>query len=126
MKTIEKSPSRLTRFRAGSAALVSAVALALAFTAGATGPASSAQAAGSSTVDIHNFAFHPGTLHVSKGSKVVFSNSSGVAHTATRTGVFDTGRIKPGTSVSVRFNQKGTFAYHCEIHNFMHGKIVVG
>jgi plastocyanin len=26
----------------------------------------------------------------------------------------------------VRFTQKGTFAYHCTIHPFMHGKIVVG
>jgi plastocyanin len=26
----------------------------------------------------------------------------------------------------VRFNQKGTFRYHCKIHPFMRGKIVVG
>ncbi len=57
---------------------------------------------------------------------MVFSNTSGVVHTATHAGVFDTGRIKPGTSVSVRFTQKGTFPYHCKIHHFMHGKIVVG
>jgi len=25
----------------------------------------------------------------------------------------------------VRFKQKGTFAYHCEIHPLMHGKIIV-
>ncbi len=41
-------------------------------------------------------------------------------------GAFDTGHIKPGHSVAVRFTQKGTFSYHCEIHPFMHGKIVVG
>jgi len=26
----------------------------------------------------------------------------------------------------VRFEHKGTFSYHCEIHPSMHGKIVVG
>ena len=43
----------------------------------------------------------------------------------TRAGSFDTGRIKPGKSVTVRFAQTGTFAYHCTIHSFMHGKVVV-
>ena len=66
------------------------------------------------------------TLEVAKGTKVVFSNSSATAHTATDKGAFDSGRIKPGRSFAVRFKQKGTFRYHCEIHPFMHGKIVVG
>jgi plastocyanin len=97
--------------------------------AGQAAPAATdipAQASKPATVDIHNFAFHPGTLDVAKGTKVVFSNSSGVTHTATRANAFDTGHIQPGTSVSVRFTQKGTFPYHCKIHSFMHGKIVVG
>jgi plastocyanin len=77
------------------------------------------------SVDIDHFAFHPPTLRVAKGTTVSFVNSSGTAHTATRKGSFDTGQIQPGKSVAVRFAQKGTFAYHCEIHPFMHGKIVV-
>ena len=77
-------------------------------------------------VDIVNFAFKPATLTVAKGGTVTFSNSSTVTHTATRGGAFDTGLIKPGKSVTVRFKQKGTFAYHCEIHPSMHGKILVG
>jgi plastocyanin len=77
------------------------------------------------SVDIDHFAFHPPTLRVAKGTTVAFINSSNTAHTATRAGSFDTGKIKPGKSVSVRFAQKGTFAYHCTIHPFMHGKIVV-
>jgi plastocyanin len=109
---------------------VAAIALIGALTAGGSVPAATAGSAQASRatagVNIHDFAFHPGTLKIAKGTKVVFSNTSGVAHTATRAGVFDTGRIKPGTSVSVRFAQKGAFPYHCKIHNFMHGKIVVG
>jgi plastocyanin len=77
------------------------------------------------TVGIANFAFKPATLTIAKGSQVTFSNSSQVAHTATRNGAFDTGLIKPGKSATVRFKQKGTFPYHCTIHPSMHGKIVV-
>ncbi|MGE5527144.1 MAG: plastocyanin/azurin family copper-binding protein [Methanosarcina sp.] len=97
------------------------LALAVVRDAGASG----AQASAGRSVDINHFAFHPGTLRVGKGARVAFTNSSGVTHTATRAGSFDTGRIKPGKTVVVRFTHKGTFAYHCSIHPFMKGKIVV-
>lgn len=84
-----------------------------------------AQASRAKVVDINHFAFHPPSLTVRVGTKVDFSNSSGVTHTATRAGAFNTGHIKPGTTIGIRFNQKGTFAYHCSIHHFMHGTIVV-
>jgi plastocyanin len=109
--------------------MAAAGALTVALAIGPAAPASTAdtaRASRSATVGIHNFAFHPGTLEIAKGTKVVFSNSAKIAHTATDAGVFDTGRIRPGTSVSVRFTQKGAFPYHCKIHPFMHGKIVVG
>jgi plastocyanin len=84
-----------------------------------------AQASRAKTVSIANFAFKPGKLTVAKGTKVSFSNSDGVTHTATRAGSFDTGHISPGSSKSVKFSRAGTFAYHCSIHPSMHGKIVV-
>jgi plastocyanin len=88
--------------------------------AGATAEASRAK-----SVDINHFAFHPPALQVKRGGTVAFTNSSDTAHTATSGGHFDTKRIKPGNTVVVRFNHKGTFAYHCTIHPFMTGKIVV-
>jgi plastocyanin len=84
-----------------------------------------AQASRASTVEINHFAYHPPTLTIARGGKVAFSNTSHTAHTATRRGSFSTGHIKPGTSVSIRFNKPGIYAYHCLIHPFMHGKIVV-
>lgn len=87
------------------------------------GPAAVASA--TKTVDINDFAFHPPTLTISRGTKVNFANSSKVTHTATRGGSFNTGRIKPGRTIGIRFNSKGTFAYHCSIHPFMKGTIVV-
>jgi plastocyanin len=85
-----------------------------------------AEASAAKKVDISHFEFHPPRLEVAKGTRVTFSNSSGTVHTATDKGVFDSGQIKPGHSFAVRFEQKGTFSYHCKIHPFMHGKIVVG
>jgi plastocyanin len=111
-----------------TAVVVSALAFALALVGLRGEPASAgpvARASGSATVDINNFAFHPPTLTVAKGTTVTFSNSSKVTHTATRGGAFDSGLIRPGKSVSIRFTHKGTFAYHCEIHPLMHGKIIV-
>jgi plastocyanin len=108
--------------------IVAAIVVALGLVAG---PAATASAPGAGpagravTVDIDHFKYHPPTLVVGKGTKVVFANSSRVAHTATDRGVFDSGRIKPGESFSVRFAQKGTFAYHCKIHHRMRGEIVV-
>lgn len=90
---------------------------------GSAGAAATASAA--KTVDIRNFAFKPSTLRVQRGSRVTFTNSSSAAHTATRGGSFDTKRIKPGKSAAVSFNRRGTFAYHCKIHPFMKGKVIV-
>lgn len=104
-------------------ALVAALLASQAAPAAAPGPAQTSKA---KTVDISHFEFHPPTLAVAKGGRVIFSNSSGVAHTATDKGVFNTGRIKPGHSVAVRFERRGGFSYHCTIHTFMRGKIVVG
>jgi plastocyanin len=108
--------------------IVATVAIALALFAGPAATASApgpAQASGTAGVDIDHFKYHPHTLTVSRGTTVTFSNSSRRTHTATDRGVFDSGHIKPGHSFSVRFTQRGTFAYHCKIHRFMHGKIVV-
>jgi plastocyanin len=107
---------------AACVALATALLASQAATAAGPGPA---QASGAKTVTISNFTFTPGNLQIGEGTRVIFSNSSGTAHTATDKGVFDTGRIKGGKAVAVRFQQKGTFSYHCKIHPFMHGKIVV-
>lgn len=85
----------------------------------------SAGARATGSVSIADFKFQPKALHITAGTKVDFANESNVTHTATRAGAFDTGRIAPGKSILVKFTQKGTFAYHCKIHPFMHGTIVV-
>jgi plastocyanin len=85
-------------------------------------PAASASAG--KAVTIKNFTFKPGALTVKRGTSVAFVNASNTAHTAS-SGSFDTKRIAPGKSKLVQFGKRGTFAYHCKIHPFMKGKIVV-
>src|SRR5690348_14371420 len=77
---------------------------------------STATASGSKTVRMAHLKFSPTPLHVAKGTTVVFTNNSKLKHTATRSGSFDTGTIKPGHSVSVRFGAVGTYSYICKIH----------
>lgn len=118
--------------RRGRRALLAAAAAIVAFACVALlagrDPAAGATAtsSGTRTVTINHFKFSPTPLRVAKGTTVVFSNTSKVKHTATRRGSFDTGKIKPGQSVSVRFGAAGTYGYVCTIHPEMHGKIIVG
>jgi plastocyanin len=123
------SGSRLRR--ATPIPALAAAALVVALTAGALTPASghghrrAHRRARAVRVGISDFAFHPHALRVRRGTKVVFANRDRVAHTATRRGSFNTGRIRPGHSATVRFSRRGVYAFHCTIHPFMHGKIVV-
>jgi len=110
--------------RWGLALLMAVAVLAVATLQGGRAIGATAQASGAKSVDISHFAFHPPTLKVKRGGKVAFTNSQNVTHTAS-SGSFDTKGIPPGKSAVVRFNKKGTFAYHCKIHPFMKGKIVV-
>ncbi|HEX6780857.1 MAG TPA: cupredoxin domain-containing protein [Solirubrobacterales bacterium] len=107
--------------------LVALVALLVAALAASGGSAAepTAEASGAKAVSIVSFAFKPGTLKVKRGSRVTFSNTSNTTHTATRGGSFDTKGIAPGKSKTIQFNKRGSFAYHCKIHPFMKGKIVV-
>ncbi|MFN8215572.1 MAG: cupredoxin family copper-binding protein [Solirubrobacterales bacterium] len=88
-------------------------------------PGAEARRAGGQ-VEIENFAYKPGTLRISTGTRVLFVNRDSVTHTVTRSGGFDSGRLSPGESFAFRFKRAGTFRFHCKIHSFMHGKIVVG
>src|SRR5207248_692552 len=87
-----------------------------------------AVAAGDPSVTIKSFAFHPGSISISVGDTVTWSNQDSVAagHTATAgDGSFNTGVLKQGQSASHTFTKAGTFAYICAVHPFMKGTIVV-
>src|SRR3989475_6690087 len=82
--------------------------------------------AAASAVNIQGSAFVPPTTTVRVGDTVTWTNRDAFSHTSTSdTGVWDTGVIRAATSGSFTFTAAGTFAYHCAIHSFMHGTIVV-
>jgi len=82
--------------------------------------------AATSSVNIQGSAFVPPTTTVRVGDTVTWTNRDAFSHTSTSdTGVWDTGVIRAAASGSFTFTAAGTFAYHCAIHSFMHGTIVV-
>jgi LPXTG-motif cell wall-anchored protein len=77
-------------------------------------------------VTIADFSFTPGAITVHVGDTIEWLNNGPSPHTATaNNGSFDTGVLQKGHSASVTFHLPGTFAYHCSIHPFMHGTVVV-
>src|SRR4029079_13195070 len=77
-------------------------------------------------VDIAGFAFSPGSVTVTVGDTVTWTNADAQNHTATADDAsFDTGTIARNTSQSVTFSTAGTFGYHCKIHPQMTATVVV-
>jgi plastocyanin len=71
-------------------------------------------------------AFAPDDLQVLVGDTVVWRNGDVLTHTVTSDGdAFDSGRIAPGLTYSHVFAAPGRFPYHCTIHRFMRGRVVV-
>ena len=82
--------------------------------------------AATSAVTIQSSAFAPASVTVRVGDTVGWTNRDPFSHTSTSdTGAWDTGVITAGGSRSFTFGSAGTFAYHCSIHAFMHGTVVV-
>jgi plastocyanin len=111
--------------------------------------ATTTSAASTSTVTISSsgcsgtlYCFKPGSLTVTDGSTVMWSNSTAVPHTVTRcsaaacsgngpgTGTdstFTSGSVAANGSFSHTFHGTGTYNYYCQIHGYtvMHGTITV-
>jgi plastocyanin len=82
--------------------------------------------AGAGAVRIAGFAFAPNSSDVKMGDPVKWTNQDGATHTVTADdGAFDSGNLAGGKSFSFTFDKAGTFAYHCNIHQSMTGKVVV-
>jgi amicyanin len=83
---------------------------------------------GSVVVPIADFAFLPAELHVHAGQTVTWVNceESATSHTSHADGEeWSSPLLGPGASFSHRFDQPGTFDYHCDPHPFMTGRVVV-
>ena len=80
-------------------------------------------AAATHVVTMEAMGFHPATLSVKPGDRVVWRNKDIVPHTATAKGVFDSGAIAPGKSWTWKAKGKGSHGYVCVYHPGMTGTV---
>lgn len=77
-------------------------------------------------VKIMNFAFQPSRIEVSAGTRVVWTNEDSDPHTVTTDKpAFGSQALDTGQTYAKLLVKAGTFAYHCTIHPFMHGTVIV-
>ena len=73
------------------------------------------------------YSFSPNTVYVNVGESVTWKNDSDAPHTVTS----DSGNelasenLAEDNTFDHTFNATGTFAYHCTIHAYMKGSVVV-
>jgi plastocyanin len=105
--------------------VIAAAAVALTgFGSGAS--ASAGSATKPNTIVIKNFAFAPQPLTVKAGTTITVTNGDDTTHTVTAAkGEFDTGEVDGGTTAQITVDRPGTYAYFCDIHQYMKGTIHV-
>ena len=103
-------------------------ALCLASCGAGAAPTAAASAPATAVVHVRDFGFQPGSVTVRRGGTVTWINEDDVDHTTTAdSGSWDSGTLGRGQHFSRRFEQDGTFRYHCAFHAFMTGTVrVVG
>ena len=74
--------------------------------------------------------FAPRALNVMPGDMISWTNEDSTPHTVTAAGasapLFDSGPISPGDTFDNIFDMPGEFGYHCSIHLWMTGRVMVG
>jgi amicyanin len=97
-------------------------------TTATTSGAATSQAgnAGEVQVTIQNFAFDPATVTVKVGDTVTWTNKDSVDHNVTAdNGEFKSDNLAQGSTFSFTFTKAGSYPYHCTIHPYMTGTVVV-
>jgi plastocyanin len=76
--------------------------------------------------------YFPPTAQLNHGQSIQWYNRSGMPHTITHDGcvrgrrcVFESGPIPPGRQFTVASLAPGRYPYHCSIHPFMQGLLVI-
>jgi plastocyanin len=136
-----------------AAALVTVLSLGLAFGCGSssstndtvggtpTAPPPPPSSPTSGSVSIQDFTYAPETLNITVGGEVTWRNNGPSVHmTVSDAGLWNSGTLAApeggggsygdggsgsGGTFSRVFSQAGTYAYHCEIHPYIRGSIIV-
>lgn len=89
-------------------------------------PAAAPAGSSAAAVNIKSFAFDPASITVKVGTSITWTNEDSAPHTITGDkGEWDSGQIGQGQTYTHKFDQAGTYAYHCAVHPKMTGTVVV-
>jgi plastocyanin len=78
------------------------------------------------TVTISNFAFTPQAITIAAGDKVTFVNGDDTIHSIVADdGSFHSDGLDTNDKFAMTFAKPGKIAYHCGLHPFMKGEIIV-
>jgi plastocyanin len=91
------------------------------------------QVPGATTVTMQNFAFNPASITVPKGTTVTWANQDTADHTIVNDAqgsiaqgaLFTSNSLPKGASYSFKFDNPGTYPYHCSIHPSMKATVIV-
>ncbi len=78
-----------------------------------------------------NDCYIPSQVSIQAGETVTWLNEDVAFHSVTSgeygnpDGMFDSGHLDPNESFAVTFDESGTYDYHCTLHPWMYGKVVV-
>ena len=75
----------------------------------------------------NRYLFGPAKVFVNVGGNVTWSNGSDAPHTVTSDSGTElaSSNLNAGATFGHTFSATGTFAYHCSIHTYMKGTVVV-
>ena len=92
---------------------------------------------GPGMVSIHDLQFDPTPITVPVGTTVTWTNNDQTAHTVTSDAngpastpttpvpEFTSKPLNPGQSYQHKFTKAGTYKYHCQIHPYLKGEVIV-
>ena len=91
-------------------------------------PVSIPEGVGTPGCDGTSSCFTPFEISIDEGDTVTWSNDDSVTHTVNRLGAgsFYSDLLMAGDAFSFTFDQLGQFPYHCTIHPWMWGIVIVG
>lgn len=79
------------------------------------------------TIEIKNLKFGTGKLTIKKGQTVTWKNEDSSNHTISSDSgsTLNSSTVAKGETYSKKFDEIGTFNYHCDFHSSMTGIVVV-
>jgi uncharacterized protein (TIGR03118 family) len=92
----------------------------------ATAPVPPPSGSQTAAANISNFSFVPPMLGITAGTQVQWTNQDTAVHTVVADDAsFQSSGLQRNATFSQTFSTPGTYSYHCSIHPFMKGTIVV-